>query len=187
MVRLLTKVLLLSGLAACAGGSRATPVMERSSDPMLARRRLWSVVDTLVVNRSAAIARYGPPVTVVADTVRMLATPDVLDSGVTIRFRTFVAYYHVYPDGRTELWHVTIAVPGTTVPSAAEPGASRRSLVDYLGPPDDESSEPEGLLLLYKMCGSDEDCNVMNILLVDDRVRWISWVFFPNEPSWPPH
>jgi len=153
---------------------------------MLVRRRLWSVVDTLVLNRPAAIARYGPPVTVVADTVRMVATPEVLDSAVTIRFQTFESYYHVYPGGRTELWHVNIAVAGTTVPPQVGPGASRQSLVGYLGPPDYESAEAEGLLLLYRMCAAGvEDCNVLNILLVDDRVRWISWVFFPDEPSWP--
>lgn len=180
----LSWVLVLCGLAACASGSRPT-AGQRSLDPMAVRRRLWSVVDTLVVNRSAAIARYGPPVTVIADTVRMLAT-DALDSSVTIRFRTFESYYHVRPDGRTELWHVTIAVPGTTVPPQVSPGVSRQSLVDYLGPPDGESKEPEGVLLLYSLCPADQDCNVLNILLADDRVRSISWVFFPDEPSWPP-
>lgn len=156
-------------------------------DPMLARRQLWSVVDTLVLNRSTAIARYGPPVTVLADTVRMLATPDVLDSAVTIRFRTFESYYHVRHDGRTELWHVNITVPGTAVPPQVSPGASRQSLVDYLGAPDAESNEKEGVLLLYSLCPAEQDCNVLNIFLVGDRVHQISWVFFPDEPSWPPH
>jgi len=172
-------------LAACACGSRTPATRQAPLDPMPARQRLWSVVDTLVLHRSAAIARYGPPLSIQADTVRMIATPDVLDSSVTIRFRTFESYYHVRPDGRTELWHVTIAEPGTTVPPEVSPGASRQSLVDYLGPPDSESREAEGLLLLYSLCPADQDCNVLNILLVNDRVRQISWVFFPDEPSWP--
>ena len=183
MVKLIS-AFLVCGLAACAARPRANSGGDPAADPMLARRQVWSVVDTLVLNRSAAIARYGPAISVSADSVRMFAT-DVVDSGVTIRFRTFESYYHVYRDGRTELWHVTVAVPGTTLPTQVSPGASRQSLMSYLGPPDDESAEREGQLLLYRMCGGDEDCNVLNILLVDDRVRWISWVFFPDQPSWP--
>lgn len=152
---------------------------------MRARHRLWSVVDTLVLDRAAAVARYGPPVAVVADTIRGLATPEVLDSIARIQFRTFESLYYVHRGGRTELGHVTIAVPGTTVPPPVAPGASRRSLVGFLGPPDYESVEAEGVLLLYKLRPDGEDGNVLNILLVDDRVRWISWVFFPDEPSWP--
>jgi hypothetical protein len=181
---------LLTATLACwsgaTGQSRPAAGGHPSPEAMLARRRLWSVVDTLVLNRSSAIARYGPPVAVLGDTVRSQATPDILDSIVTIRFRTFEALYYVHRSGPTELWHVNISVPGTTVPQPASPGASRQSLLGYLGQPDTESLEEEGLLLLYALHPPDEDGNVLNILLVDDRVRWISWVFFPNEPSWPP-
>jgi hypothetical protein len=66
-----------------------------------------------------------------------------------------------------------------SLPPQINVGASRASLVGYLGAPDYETAEPEGLLMLYALRPG-EDANVLNVLLVNNRVRWISWVFFPE-------
>src|SRR5690242_9227312 len=125
MRKLLVGCVLLAGCAARpeATAPRAAPD---------SRPRLWAVVDTLAINRSAAMARYGPPVSVGGDTARNFNQPDVVDSIVSVRFPHFEAGYSVHPDRRVSLRHITISTPVATLPSQVRPGVSRDSLVAYL-------------------------------------------------------
>jgi hypothetical protein len=182
--------LLLMGVLAGCSAPRPPAGTAAASMPapefLAARRRLWTIVDSLTLNRPAMIARYGRPVPVRIATFDSQMLPGTRDSLVVLRFSSFEASYTVRADRRTFLRSITMSAPVAGLPRAASPGASRASLTALLGTPDaDEAEEPEGRLLLFELFPGDHDGkNVLNVLLDGDRVRWISFVYFP-EPSWP--
>ena len=153
-----------------------------ATQPVAARRQqLWAFGDTLGVSRSAALARFGRPVSVRGDTVRNFNEPEIVDSVVYVRYPAFESVYRVRA-GRTSLMHVTVSAPAPGLPSQVAPGASKGSLVAWLGAPDAEDAIDEGPLLYYEVGprDADETGPVLNIVLAGNRVRWISWVFFPE-------
>jgi hypothetical protein len=153
---------------------------------MRPRELLWSVVDSLALRRPMVIERFGNPLSVESKAVPGWIDRSTTDSIVTLRFPLFEAMYHIRPDRSSAIMHVTISRPAASVPPDARPGVSRTTLVRFLGEPDDESEEEEGLIMLYRMKPAAEDeGNVLNILVADGVVRWVSWVFFP-EQWWPP-
>jgi hypothetical protein len=176
----------------CAGQSsvQLDPLPEPIPEMSTPRERLWSVADTLNVRRQAAISRYGPPDAIASKPVPGWENPATTDSIVRLQFRYFEAMYRVRADRSSSLMHVTISKPVAGIPAAARPGVTRATLVSYLGEPDEDSDFEdlegvEGRLLLYTTKPPNEDGNVLNIFVVDGRVRWVSWVMFP-EVLWPP-
>ena len=149
--------------------------------------QLWSVVDTIALNRPQVIARYGRPRAIIADTVRSFNDPSIVDSVVRYRYPLFELYYRVREDHQVELEHITIDTVSAGIPRYARAGTHRDSLVAWLGRPDQEEENFDDGKLLYYEVGprnADELGNVFNIYVVNDRVRWVSWIFQP-EKRWP--
>jgi hypothetical protein len=146
------------------------------------RQRLWGVADTLALSRSASITRYGRPVRIEADTVRNFNEPEIVDSIVHLTFPHFEAVYVVHADHSVMLQHITIKTPAPVLPPQVRPGMSRDSLVAYLGAPDADEELNGGRILLYELQHNNTETlgNVLNVFLVRNRVRWISWVFEPE-------
>ncbi len=160
-------------------------IASAAKDPMASRSRLWSVVDSLNIRSADLIARHGVPSSIEARAFESQVDPGKTDSVVYLRYPLFESMYRVRSDRSTALSHVTISEPVAGIPAEARPGASLTSLIAYLGTPDDQSKEDEGLLLLFKREPHAEDGNVFNVMVTGGRVKWVSWVFFP-EVWWPP-